>query len=207
MPIKNLIFDLGGVLLNLDFGKTSRAFAELGIKDFDDYFSKYKANPLFKGLETGSGVNPGFHDSLRKIAAIDASNEAIDKAWNAMLLDFPADRIRKLQELSKNYRLFLFSNTNAIHHATFHQKFRELFGFDFDSLFEKAYYSHLIGYRKPDDEAFQYVISDSNVIPAETLFIDDTFPNIESAKRAGLNTGYVTPEKDMLQILDEMLKS
>ena len=131
-------------------------------------------------------ADQSFYDSVRQIALITADNNDIDTAWNAMLLDFPHHRIEKLQELARNYRLFLFSNTNSIHHAAFHQRFYEQFGFELDSLFEKAYYSHLIGYRKPDVEAFHFVINDSRVDPAETLFIDDTQPNIDAAKKTGL---------------------
>ena len=205
MAIKNIIFDLGGVLLNLDFGKTATAFTELGVQDFNDYFTQYHADPLFKQLEIGEVVGDNFYDDLREKAKIAAGNNEIDTAWNAMLLDFPPERIRRLQKLAGEYRLFLFSNTNAIHHAAFHHRFREDFGFEFDSLFEKAYYSHLIAQRKPDLEAFVFVIKDSGTVPGETLFIDDTLPNIKAASEAGLYAGLVTPDKDVLQVLDEHL--
>lgn len=205
MAIKNIIFDLGGVLLNLDFGKTADAFTALGIKNFNDYFNQFHANPLFKKLELGGVADNSFYDLLRHTASISASNQQIDLAWNAMLLDFPKERIEKLHELAKTYRLFLFSNTNAIHHAAFHSNFQQHFGFDFDSLFEKAYYSHLIGYRKPGIESFEYVMSDSRLNPSETLFIDDTLPNVEAAIKAGLQAIHVTPQKDLMQWLKEVL--
>lgn len=205
MAIKNIIFDLGGVLLNLDFNKTTEAFSALGVENFNQYFTQFHAHPLFRQLETGAIVNEGFYDELRKTAGIDATNYAIDAAWNAMLLDFPAERIEKIQELASGYRLFLFSNTNAIHHTSFHQSFESKFGFQFDSLFEKAFYSHLAGYRKPDLSAFEYVIREAGVEPAHTLFIDDTLPNIEAAQKAGLKALLVTPEKNMVKLLDEIL--
>jgi glucose-1-phosphatase len=198
---KNIIFDLGGVILNIDFNKTSEAFTALGVQDFDQYFTQYHSNPLFKQLETGAVIGNSFYDTVRTAAAITADNTTIDMAWNAMLLDFPVERIERLKELSKKYRLFLFSNTNAIHHAAFIHQFYTQFDFNFDTLFEKAYYSHLIGYRKPDIEAFEYVIKQSNVEAEETVFIDDTLPNIESAAKAGLQTIYITKEDDMLHSL------
>lgn len=199
--VKNIIFDLGGVILNIDFKKTSEAFTSLGVENFDQYFTQYHSNPLFKQLETGAIINSSFYDNVRSAASITADNTAIDTAWNAMLLDFPPERIERLKELSKKYRLFLFSNTNAIHHAAFLHQFYTQFDFNFDTLFEKAFYSHLIGYRKPDVEAFGYVIKQSDVNAAETVFIDDTLPNIESAAKAGLQTIYITKEKDMLESL------
>jgi putative hydrolase of the HAD superfamily len=199
--IKNIIFDLGGVILNIDFKKTSEAFTALGVQNFDQYFTQYHSNPLFKQLETGAIINNSFYDNVRSAASIIADNIAIDTAWNAMLLDFPPARIERLKELSVKYRLFLFSNTNAIHHAAFLHQFYELFGFNFDTLFEKAFYSHLIGYRKPDIEAFEYVIKQADVIAEETVFIDDTLPNIESAGKAGLQTIYITKDNDMMQSL------
>jgi epoxide hydrolase-like predicted phosphatase len=200
---KSIIFDLGGVILNIDFKKTSAAFTTLGVQDFDQYFTQYHSNPLFKQLETGAIVNNSFYDNVRSAASIAADNTAIDTAWNAMLLDFPPARIERLKELSKKYRLFLFSNTNAIHHAAFLHQFYAQFGFNFDTIFEKAFYSHLVGYRKPDIEAFEYVIRQADVKAEETVFIDDTLPNIESAAKVGLQTIYITKEKDMLQWLKE----
>jgi epoxide hydrolase-like predicted phosphatase len=200
---KSIIFDLGGVILNIDFKKTSAAFTALGVQDFDQYFTQYHSNPLFKQLETGAIVNNSFYDNVRSAASIAADNTAIDTAWNAMLLDFPPARIERLKELSKKYRLFLFSNTNAIHHAAFLHQFYAQFGFNFDTIFEKAFYSHLVGYRKPDIEAFEYVIRQADVKAEETVFIDDTLPNIESAAKVGLQTIYITKEKDMLQWLKE----
>jgi glucose-1-phosphatase len=201
--VKNIIFDLGGVILNIDFKKTGDAFTALGVENFDQYFTQVHSNPLFKQLETGK-IADAFYDTVRLTASITATNAEIDTAWNAMLLDFPGQRIKKLQALSKQYRLFLFSNTNAIHHTAFQQSFRQQFGFEMDSLFEKAWYSHIAGHRKPDIAAFEYVIKDGGLQPGETLFIDDTLPNIEAAKHAGLQALYLDVTKgDVVGLLEE----
>lgn len=205
MKVEAIVFDLGGVLINLDFTKTAKAFEALGVKNFDDYFTQFHAHPLFKQLEVGDVVGNDFYDELRRTAKIDAGNEEIDKAWNAMLLDFPKNRIEKLVQLKKDYRLFLFSNTNAIHHAAFHTIFRNEFGYHVDELFEKAWYSHLIEQRKPDQEAFEYIIRDADLNAGATLFLDDTFPNIDAAKRAGLQAALVTKENDVVSLLDQLL--
>lgn len=205
MQIRNIIFDLGGVLLNIDFNKTSAAFTALGIKNFDDYFTQFHADPLFKKLELGGIPGNSFFDELRSATSITADNHAIINAWNSMLLDFPGERIDRLKELKADYRLFLFSNTNAIHHQAFHQAFHDRFGFNMDELFEKAYYSHMIGHRKPDPASFLFVINDSQLIPGETAFIDDTMPNVEAARDAGLIGIHVPPGKSLLEVLDENL--
>jgi HAD superfamily hydrolase (TIGR01509 family) len=207
MPIKNIIFDLGGVILNIDLHKTAHAFTALGVQNFNQYFTMVHADPLFKRLETGAETDAGFYEAIRKATAITCSDRDIDAAWNAMLLDFPPHRIEKLKELSKNYRLFLFSNTNAIHHAAFSEAFRKQFGFEFDSLFEKAWYSHLVGHRKPEVSAFEAVLKLGNISAAEALFIDDTLPNIEGARRAGLQAAYLPPDKDIEVLLKEVLDS
>jgi glucose-1-phosphatase len=205
MKIRNIIFDLGGVLLNIDFNKTAAAFTALGIKNFDDYFTQFHADPLFKRLELGGMPDNNFFDELRSTASITADNNSIIVAWNSMLLDFPEERIERLKKLKTDYRLFLFSNTNAIHHEAFHQAFRNRFGFNMDELFEKVYYSHVIRHRKPDPASFLYVINDSKLDPAETAFIDDTMPNVEAARKVGLLGIHVPPGKSLLDVLDENL--
>lgn len=203
--VKNIIFDLGGVILNLDFNKTASAFTALGVNNFNEYFTQYHSHPLFRQLETGAIADASFYDNLRNTAAITASNPEIDAAWNAMLLDFPEDRIQRLRQLSGRYRIFLFSNTNAIHYNAFQQSFGEQYGYHFDSLFEKAWYSHLIGYRKPDIASFHYIINDGRLVADETLFIDDTLPNVEAARAAGLQAAHLPVQMGIGPLLDEIL--
>lgn len=205
MAIKNIIFDLGGVILNIDLHRTAHAFTALGVQNFSQYFTMVHSDPLFKRLETGKETDAGFYESIRQATSITSTDREIDAAWNAMLLDFPPRRIETLKSLSKKYRLFLFSNTNAIHHAAFSGNFRGQFGFEFDSLFEKAWYSHLVGHRKPDVSAYEAVLELGGIPAAETLFIDDTLPNIEGARKAGLQAAHVVPGKEIEVILKEML--
>lgn len=199
--VKNIIFDLGGVLLNLDFGKTAKAFQELGVTNFNDYFTQTHANPLFKTLETGDVPSEVFYDEFRATTGLRVTNEAIAGAWNAMLLDFPTERIELLKELKKKYRLFLFSNTNAIHYDSFQESFIKEFAHKFDSLFEKAYYSHLIGHRKPNVSAFKYILIDAGIKAEETIFIDDTLPNIDAAKQAGLLALHLTAPETVNELV------
>lgn len=191
--IRNIIFDLGGVLLNIDYKKTAKAFEDLGITEFDKHFSQVNASPLFEDLELGK-INPSmFFDGIRQLTELSLSDHQITTAWNAMLLDFPIENFKLLQSLKSTYRLFLYSNTNIIHYNAFQQIFQKATGETLlDICFEKAYYSHIMGQRKPYKEGFQIIIQENSLNPNQTLFIDDTLVNIETAKSLSLKTLHIT---------------
>jgi FMN phosphatase YigB (HAD superfamily) len=187
--ISNVILDLGGVLLNLDFGRTGKAFTDLGIKDFEAHYTMFKGSPLFDDLETGRISEAAFFDGFRKLTGAALTDAQITGAWNAMLLDFPKKRMAYLRQLRGKYRLFLLSNTNAIHYKAFQQIFRKDIGLgSFDDCFDKAYYSHLIGARKPEKEVFSRILDEQRLNPKKTLFIDDLAQNLEGAKAVGMQT-------------------
>jgi FMN phosphatase YigB (HAD superfamily) len=186
---KNIIFDLGGVILNIDYQLTIDAFKKLGILDFEDRYSQAKQSPLFDALETGKISPAQFRDELREILNTKESDKALDKAWNALLLDFPSERLEVLKKVSKKYRTFLLSNTNEIHYQEYTNVLKREFGFkNLAPFFEKEYYSHQIGLRKPNSEVFEYVLNGNNLQAHETLFIDDSYQHIEAAQKIGLQT-------------------
>src|ERR1700739_3239196 len=119
LPVKNILFDLGGVLLNVDYHKTSAAFKKLGVQNFDTLYSQFKANELFEELETGKISDDHFYKEMEKHTYPGISQQQIEEAWNAMLLDFRIDSLHFLDSLKNKYKLFLLSNTNSIHHAAF----------------------------------------------------------------------------------------
>lgn len=187
--IKNIIFDLGGVLLNIDFNKTKRAFEKLGVTNFDSFYSKESANPVFESLETGHISNESFYAAVQPYCNPGTTFRQIQCAWNEILLDFRYKSVAHLLQLKEKYNLFLLSNTNAIHHAEFSESFKkENEGFDFDNYFIKTYYSHQIQKRKPYPETYLYVVNNAGIKAGETLFIDDSQSNIEGARLAGLKT-------------------
>jgi putative hydrolase of the HAD superfamily len=199
--IETIILDLGGVLLNISFEATEKAFESIGVTNFHQYFSQYKASPLFEQLETGVVSEQEFFTYFRKETGLDVDDEAITTAWNAMLLDFPPERIEWLRSLENRYRVFLFSNTNSIHHEAFQLKFSaEYPGKPFDLHFEKAYYSHLLGKRKPYLDAFEALIKDAEINPATALFIDDTKTNIEGANQVGMKGIFLTNGETVLEL-------
>jgi HAD superfamily hydrolase (TIGR01549 family) len=187
--IKNIIFDLGGIFLNVDFKKTEKAFIDLGVTGFNDLYTQHHSSDLFELLETGKISPEEFHHAFVHETGVELTYEQIKNAWNALLLDFPVERLHWLDEINKKYKTFLFSNTNKIHYDAFTESFRTETGIeDFNKYFIKAYYSHEIGLRKPYSESFLYILHEQHLNPAETLFIDDTLKNIEGAKQVGLQT-------------------
>jgi putative hydrolase of the HAD superfamily len=192
--IKNIIFDLGGVILNIRFQNSLDAFQKLSKSKQTIEFTQAHQSGLFDQYETGRISDADFREGLRRQYQIEATDEQIDEAWNALLLDIPASRIDLLRELGKKYRLFLLSNTNAIHLVRFNQLVAESFTIpSLDSLFEKTYYSHLIGQRKPDAIVFEQILAQNNLDRAETLFVDDSIQHIESANTIGLKTLFLAP--------------
>jgi putative hydrolase of the HAD superfamily len=199
--IKNIIFDLGGVIMDIDYRLTQHAFEMLGITGFQELFAQHHSSEIFVKLETGKISDEDFYNEFRKETKTNVTDEQIITAWNAMLIGFSAEKINLLKTLKSKYNTFLFSNTNQIHHAAFHKIFYEKFGHaDFDNLFHKVYYSHKIGLRKPLPESSIFILNEQKIKPEETLFIDDTLINIEAAKKLGLQTIYLVAPKNLLNI-------
>ncbi len=186
--IKNIIFDFGGVLCNIDPGRTEKAFGELGIRAYDTARAISATNGVFEQLETGA-ITPGeFRNRLRPFFPAPVSDETFDRAWNALLLDFPEPRLRLLENIRNHYRIFLLSNSNEIHYRKYAADFSALYDYpDFGTLFEKAWFSFRIGLKKPDPAVFRYVLQDKNLIPEQTLFIDDTCIHTEAARQTGIH--------------------
>jgi putative hydrolase of the HAD superfamily len=199
--IESIIFDLGGVIINLDNKLTENAFIALGAKDFHKYFGHGFAASFFKDYEIGKISDQQFIDELKTMIQLDVSDEIIIDAWNALLLDFPPERIMLLDKLSKKYRLFLFSNTNALHLEALRKIYRNTFSDgELDDHFEKTYYSNILGLRKPDKESFEFIIAENKLNPASTLFVDDALINVEGANNAGLKGFYLEPGMSITDI-------
>lgn len=198
--LRNIIFDFGGVILNIDYQRTEDAFKQLGIRDFAGIYSQAEQKQLFDDLETGKIGPAQFRDSIRSLAG-PVSDPLIDQAWNAMLLDLPEERIELLESLGKKYRIFLLSNTNAIHYDSFAAYMRNKFKRDiFKDVFEKAYLSFEIGMRKPDKEIFEYVVKQNGLNKEETLFIDDSIQHIHGARAAGLHAHWLEKGTTILDL-------
>jgi len=185
--VKNLIFDLGNVLYDIDFQLMNQAFASIGIEGFDQHFTLNKSHQLFLDLEMGLINELAFYEGVRALANLPLTNAQIKFAWNALLVGFRKNSIEWIKDNNTKYNTFLYSNTNQIHHDHFIAEFeKEVASYSFVSLFKTPYYSHEMGMRKPDPASFTYIIEKEGFLAGETLFIDDNEPNIIAAASVGL---------------------
>jgi len=192
--IKAIIFDFGGVILNIDYNKTAESFKKLGVINFEEMYSQKNSDHLFSQLEKGNIKEDDFYTAFIKSTNITSTNHQVETAWNAMLLDYRDEALKTIERIKPKYKLFLLSNTNSIHHKAFSNVYQSFSGGKhFDDYFDKAYYSHQTGMRKPDKNIYELVIKENALAPSQTLFIDDSVQNIESAKQLGLQTILLQP--------------
>ena len=189
--IKNIIFDLGGVFIDIDFNKTKTAFEAHGIRDYAAGFSQHHASPMFQDFEVGKLSPREFFEKFRKAFRTALSDEEIKDAWNAMLGHFSPRKMAWLEEVAKRYRTFLFSNTNRLHQQQFEPQFVREVGRPIQDYFLHTYYSHDLGLRKPEVASFNKILELEDLDRNETLFVDDTIGNIEGAQQAGLSTFFL----------------
>lgn len=197
--IKNIIFDYGNVIFEINFERTQNALAQLGINDAKQFFAHQSHSNLFDDFEV-AGITPDqFRDGIRVAAGNPHLSDAqIDEAWNSLLIGVSEGNHQVLLDVKEKYRTFLLSNNNEIHYGWIINYLRKEFNIEnYDDYFEKAYFSQHMKLRKPNVNIFEQVIKDNNLDPSETLFIDDSPQHIEGAKKAGLNALLmdVHPEK------------
>jgi putative hydrolase of the HAD superfamily len=181
-------------------------FEKLGILKINEIFSGYDQREFFDAFEKGLISPSEFRDEVKKHITKPVTDEMIDHAWNAMILDFPPERINMLISIKSRFRTFLLSNTNAIHFPVYNKQLNERFHIgNLSDLFEQAYYSYRLGLRKPDKDIFELVLKENNLLPAETLFIDDSPQHIATAVSLGINTRLVIPPQMVGDFVKEIL--
>lgn len=201
MPeIKNIIFDLGAVLIDIDFNRVNNSFLDLGISNFNNQYSQLLANKLFENLEMGKISVEDFYTAIQNQSSKPLQESDIKKAWNSIMGNFRIESMKKVQELSQYYNVFLLSNTNAIHFEEIMSIANMQLDAELDAFFKKTYYSFKIGMRKPNEDIYNYVLRDALIKAEETFFIDDTAPNIETAKRMGFITHLLLPSERVEQL-------
>jgi putative hydrolase of the HAD superfamily len=193
---ETIIFDLGGVLIDIDYQATTNAFRDLGITDFGLHYNQLQQESLFDAFEKGEISGQHFINKLMNIIPKGITPNQIVSAWNAMLGNFPLKKIELLERVSKTHQTFLLSNTNEIHMPIVYRKWNNVSSLPFNALFKQVYLSFEIGKRKPDVETFQWVIQQNKLNAEKTLFIDDSPQHIEGAKKAGLNTHFYQSEEE-----------
>ncbi|MBB2145277.1 HAD-IA family hydrolase [Pedobacter sp. LMG 31464] len=197
--IKNIIFDYGNVIFEINFKRTQAALLQLGIANVEEFFAHKKHNPIFDNFETAAITPAEFRAEIRAAANnTNLTDAQIDEAWNSLLIGVSGNNHEVLLDVKKKYRTFLLSNNNEIHYDWIINYIKKEFGIaNYDNHFEKAYFSQHMRLRKPNVNIFEQVIKENNLNPQETLFIDDSPQHIEGAKKAGLHTLLmdVHPEK------------
>jgi FMN phosphatase YigB (HAD superfamily) len=197
--IKNIIFDYGNVIFEINFKQTQEALSKLGITNIEAFFAHKNHNSLFDDFEVSGISADDFRAGIRAAANNqNLTNKEINEAWNSLLIGVSANNHDVLLAVKEKYRTFLLSNNNEIHYDWIIEHIQAKYGIqNYDNFFEKAYFSHLMKLRKPNLNIFEQVIKENNLNPSETLFIDDSPQHIEGAKKAGLQTLLmdVHPEK------------
>ena len=200
--IDTLIFDFGGVIINLDYSKPKDEFKKLGIFDSKKLYSKEEQTKLFDSLECGQISDENFLNEISKKSNTN-NLELIKKAWNSILLNIPRERVHLLKKLSSKYKIFLLSNTNSIHLKEIISSYGEKKWSNFISIFNDVYFSNQIGMRKPNEDVFFYIIKKNKLDVSKTLFIDDSPQHIKTAKKIGFETYHLTNSEDIISLFLE----
>ena len=195
--MKNLIFDLGNVIIDIDFNLTFRAFSKLSSEySWEEVRHFIKEKHIWEDYEKGLSDDIEFRETLRKELKIKASDSELDKAFCGLLQKIQPERIKLIEELSKRYRLFILSNTSNIHFQQVEKLLFESAGINhFSEIFETVFLSFEMGKLKPEIEIYQQVLKEANLQANETLFLDDMLINLEAASTLGIHTKQIIPNQ------------
>lgn len=203
--LKNVIIDLGGVLVDIDPENTYAEFKRILLPEANMEVHWDNLPEVVVGMETGDWSKDRFKKTMRKACKKGVSDSQIVDAWCAMLMEFRAVRVKLLQELGEKYNIYLLSNTNVYHASYFEKEFENRYHFPLKDLFKKVYYSHKIGVRKPDAKAFQYVLEKSKLKPEETALIDDRQDNCDAAALLGIKPIKVPENSGLEAVVGQLL--
>lgn len=201
---KAIIFDLGAVILNINYQNTIDEFTKLGVNNAATFYSKKVQTNLFNQIETGMISSNEFLKALQKKTK-NANINQVEKAWNAMLLDLPEERIQLIEKLKNNYSIYLLSNTNAIHIDAIKKQLGKRKWLAFCKLFDKMYLSHELGLRKPDVKIFEYILNEQKLKAEEVFFIDDSPQHIASAKKIGIHCHHLLDDENIITLFPDII--
>ena len=201
---KAIIFDLGAVILNINYQNTIDEFTKLGVNNAATFYSKKVQTNLFNQIETGMISSNEFLKALQKETK-NANINQVEKAWNAMLLDLPEERIQLIEKLKNNYSIYLLSNTNAIHIDAIKKQLGKRKWLAFCKLFDKMYLSHELGLRKPDVKIFEYILNEQKLKAEEVFFIDDSPQHIASAKKIGIHCHHLLDDENITDLFPDII--
>ena len=206
--IKSIIFDLGGVILNLNYSKTEDEFKKIGVLNFKEFYSQKKQTLLFDDFEKGKIKPEEFISSFKESENLKIKEIDFINAWNAMLLEIAIEKLQFIDGLKKDYKIILLSNTNEIHIKKFEDDLKKNNMLEqFYKCFDKIYYSSRMGKRKPEENCFNQVLEENGLIAENTLFIDDSIQHIEGAKKVGVKTIHLEKNKSILDLVPDIIQS
>ena len=195
--IRNVIIDLGGVIVDLTRSRCIDAFQQLGIRDVRQHIlSSGQHKDLFMKYELGYVTTRQFHDEMRRLSQRPLTDEEIDQAWIAMLGEVPTYRLDLLLSLRKRYRTFLLSNTNELHWEWMAQTAFTYQGLRAEDFFDRIYLSYKLHTQKPETRIFEHVLNNAGLHPSETLLLDDSLPNCRTAEAMRMKAYQVKPRED-----------
>lgn len=203
--IKNVILDLGGVLVDIEPKETYAAFKRIFLPNVLVDVNWHDLPEVVVAMETGQWSKNKFKKTMLQSCKPGVSASQMIDAWCAMLLEFRALRVTMVQDLAEKYNVYLLSNTNIYHVSYFEKEFLNRFHFSIKELFKKVYYSNEIGYRKPDKRAFEYILNDSDILAVETVLVDDNALNCDIAKQMGMQTINVPEESGLEAVIKQLL--
>ena len=208
--LKNLIFDLGDVIIPIDLTAPVRNFAMLANMSEDEVRAIWKEHDIVSRFETGLIDDEAFRNHVRQLLSnrsdvpADWADEVIDTAWNTVLLDLPVERIERIKALKQTHRLFLLSNTSPVHIRQVNQTLANLNQPTLEELFERVFYSYDVQLMKPSPDIYRHVLTEADLNPEETAFFDDNAANIRAAAALGIQAVHVVPPKTILDYLDDI---
>jgi putative hydrolase of the HAD superfamily len=199
--VSTIIFDLGGVIVDLDVSKTVEAFADLSGMSHSMITGLYSRHPEFLQYERGELTDAAFRSMLRHVFSLHVSDTALDAAWNAMIRGVPDRKLELAAALKKEFNVVVLSNTNNIHIRYVNSILPNT---PFESYFHKCYYSHEVGMRKPEPRIYTHVLEDTGIQPGNALFLDDNEENIIAAHALGIHTFHVQDPKQVYDVFSHV---
>lgn len=203
MEIKKniLLLDLGGVIINIDYLKTIEAFETLGLHNAAQFYSQQQQTQLFDQFECGKISTQRFINELLHFLPPRTSPNKVVEAWNAMILDFPIERLNQLKTLKEKHPIYLLSNTNEIHMQAVRRSLKNVTNEPLESFFNQVFLSHEIGLRKPNANVFDFVCEKINCSKEQVFFIDDSIQHVEGAKQVGIQSHCLQKGEEFYEIL------
>ena len=200
--IKNIVFDLGGVLVDLDFKAAINGLQQAGFANVKEQLDALDQGGIFQKFELGEMTADEFRAAIRENSTVTLTDEEIDALWNAMLLEIPREKLELILDLRGKYMVYLLSNTNSIHWDYVCKNAFNYRGFRVNDYFEETFLSYEMHLAKPNKAIFEKVLHDANLLPEETLFIDDSEANCKAAEEVDINTHHYHIGDDLSKIFE-----